>query len=85
MPLVLTWRRGQWIEITHKSGDVMRIRVADFPDRPEGIAVKLAFEDAPRNFEVGRKSATIRETARKRPLPELSDPPNPGGKAPQRP
>ena len=51
--LVLKRKEGQWVEITHKSGDKMRIRVyrirEGFPSQ-----LDLAFDDDARNFEVQR-------------------------------
>ena len=51
--LVLKRKEGQWIDVTHKSGDVLRFRVynlcTEFPGR-----VNLAFDDAERNFEIQR-------------------------------
>ena len=51
--LVLKRKEGQWVHITHKSGDVLRVRVYDiesgFPSR-----VNVAFDDDARNFEIQR-------------------------------
>jgi hypothetical protein len=51
--LVLKRKEGQWIEVTHRSGDILRFRVyhisSDFPSR-----VNLAFDDAARNFDIQR-------------------------------
>lgn len=51
--LVLKRKDGQWIEITHKSGDIVRFRVynlrSDFPGQ-----ATMAFDDADRNFEIQR-------------------------------
>jgi sRNA-binding carbon storage regulator CsrA len=51
--LVLKRKEGQWTEIVHKSGDVIRIRTYDiqggYPSR-----VSIAFEDPQRNFEISR-------------------------------
>ena len=51
--LVLKRKEGQWVEITHKSGDKIRIRVyrirEGFPSQ-----LDLAFDDDARNFEVQR-------------------------------
>lgn len=50
--LVLKRREGQWIEITHRSGDVLRFRVYDIYEGPG--RVNLAFDDPARNFEIER-------------------------------
>ena len=48
--LVLRRKSGQWTEITHRSGDVLRVRVYHaFPGH-----VDLVFDDDPHNFEVNR-------------------------------
>jgi hypothetical protein len=53
--LVLKRKEGQWIEIIHRSGDVIRLRVYDIqsvsgtPSR-----ANLAFDDSARNFEIRR-------------------------------
>ena len=58
--LVLKRKEGQWIDITHKSGDVLRFRVynlcSEFPGR-----VDLAFDDAERNFEIQRPERVLRK------------------------
>jgi len=60
--LVLKRKDGQWIEITHKSGDIVRFRVynlcSDFPGR-----ATLAFDDADRNFEIQRPERLRRKAA----------------------
>lgn len=51
--LVLKRKEGQWVEVTHRSGDVLRIRVCQIdPGRPGHL--NLVFEDNPRNFEIER-------------------------------
>ncbi len=51
--LVLKRKEGQWVEITHKSGDKLRVRVfrirEGFPSQ-----LDLAFDDDDRNFEIQR-------------------------------
>ena len=58
--LVLKRKEGQWIDITHKSGDILRFRVynlcSEFPGR-----VDLAFDDAERNFEIQRPERVLRK------------------------
>ncbi len=51
--LVLKRKEGQWVEITHKNGDVLRIRVCRIePGQPGHL--NLVFEDDARNFEIER-------------------------------
>ncbi len=51
--LVLKRKEGQWVEVTHHSGDTIRIRVckieAGYPAH-----LNLAFDDDARNFEIER-------------------------------
>lgn len=51
--LVLRRTEGQWIEVTHKSGDVLRFRVYDLCGAQAGRA-HLAFDDPARNFLIRR-------------------------------
>lgn len=51
--LVLRRREGQWIEITHRSGDVLRFRAYDIAGKFPGRC-NLAFDDAARNFDIQR-------------------------------
>lgn len=51
--LVLKRREGQWVEVIHKSGDVLRMRVYHIDSGPPG-RVDIAFDDDPRNFEIQR-------------------------------
>lgn len=51
--LVLRRTEGQWVEVTHKSGDTLKFRVYDLCGETPG-RVHLAFEDAERNFEIQR-------------------------------
>lgn len=57
--LVLRRREGQWVEITHSSGDVIRVRVYGI----DGVAgrVNLAFDDDDRNFVIERPERVVRE------------------------
>lgn len=57
--LVLKRKEGQWVEVTHRSGDVIRIRLCDVEVRMnlDGRMVgqaNLAFDDTDRNFEIER-------------------------------
>jgi hypothetical protein len=56
--LVLKRKEGQWLEITHKSGDKIRIRAYNIRARFPG-QLDLAFEDDARNFEIQRPERRI--------------------------
>ncbi len=51
--LILRRKDGQWIEVVHRSGDVMMVQVRDIRPRFPG-QLDLAFDDAPRNFSIRR-------------------------------
>ena len=51
--LVLRRDEGQWIEITHKSGDVLRFRVYNIA-ADSSPRVNIAFDDDARNFDIQR-------------------------------
>lgn len=51
--LVLKRREGQWVEITHKSGDLLRLRVYHIEGGPPG-RLDIAFDDDARNFLIQR-------------------------------
>ena len=51
--LVLKRKEGQWVDITHTSGDVLRVRVCQIEAGNPGY-LNLAFDDAARNFEIER-------------------------------
>jgi hypothetical protein len=51
--LVLKRREGQWVEITHKSGDVLRFRTYNIRSGYPG-ALDIAFQDDAHNFRVER-------------------------------
>lgn len=51
--LVLKRKEGQWVEITHRSGDLIRIRVCEIVAGYPGH-LNLAFDDEARNFEIQR-------------------------------
>ena len=57
--LVLSRKCGQWVEITHRSGDVLRIRVSE----PMHGRVDLVFDDDPFHFRIEREErpATVPE------------------------
>lgn len=58
--LVLKRKEGQWVEIIHHSGDVLRIRVYDI-QAADGMPSRtnLAFDDSPRNFEIRRPERRV--------------------------
>ena len=51
--LILRRKEGQWVEITHKSGDVIRVRVCNIRTRYPG-QLDLAFDDDARHFSIQR-------------------------------
>lgn len=51
--LVLSRKEGQWIEVTHHSGDLLRIRVYNLREG-NPPCVDLAFDDDARNFAIHR-------------------------------
>jgi hypothetical protein len=57
--LVLRRTEGQWVEVTHRSGDVLRIRVYGICGRAPGTA-HLAFDDPPRHFVIERPERQAR-------------------------
>jgi sRNA-binding carbon storage regulator CsrA len=48
--LVLKRKEGQWTEVLHRSGDLIRIRVSQV----DCGVVNLVFDDPRRNFEITR-------------------------------
>ena len=57
--LVLRRKDGEWIEVTHRSGDVLRFRVYDICGASPGRA-NLAFDDESRNFMIQRAERMLR-------------------------
>jgi hypothetical protein len=51
--LVLKRKEGQWVEVTHRSGEVLRIRVCRIEPGMPG-QLNLAFDDDARHFEIER-------------------------------
>ncbi len=51
--LVLKRKEGQWVEVTHRSGDVLRVRVCKIEAGSPGH-LNLAFDDDARHFEIER-------------------------------
>jgi len=64
--LVLKRKEGQWVEITHHSGDVLRIRVCRIEGgNPGGPGqLNLAFDDDARHFEIERPERKRRQAER---------------------
>jgi hypothetical protein len=56
--LVLKRKEGQWIEITHTSGDVIRFRVYNIRSRFPG-QLDIAFEDDARRFTIERPERVL--------------------------
>jgi hypothetical protein len=51
--LILRRKEGQWVEITHKSGDTIRLRVYNI--RARNVAqLDVAFDDDAHNFVIQR-------------------------------
>ena len=65
--LVLKRKEGQWIDIVHRSGDLLRIRVYGIDGRMPGHA-NLAFDDDAKNFLINRPERVSRP-------PTISGPP----------
>jgi hypothetical protein len=57
--LVIRRTDGQWVEVTHKSGDKLRFRVYDLSHDGHGRA-HLAFHDPERNFLIQRPERAAR-------------------------
>lgn len=58
--LVLKRKEGQWIEVVHKTGDLLRIRVYNIRSRYPG-QLDLAFEDEAHNFAIHRPERSLEE------------------------
>lgn len=59
--LILRRKEGQWVEITHRSGDTIRVRVCNMRAR-SGRQLDLAFEDDLHNFAIERPERPARAT-----------------------
>ena len=60
--LVLKRKEGQWVDIIHRNGDVLRIRVYRIREGYPG-QLDLAFDDEARNFEIQRPERKPRPDA----------------------
>jgi len=58
--LILRRKEGQWVEVTHHSGDTLRIRVYNIRARYPG-QLDMAFDDDARRFEIQRPERGGRE------------------------
>lgn len=70
--LILRRKEGQWIEITHRSGETIRIRVYNIRARYPG-QLDLAFDDSARNFAIQRPERGSYSPA-PLPIPAVSEP-----------
>jgi hypothetical protein len=61
--LILKRKEGQWINILHKSGDLIRFRVYQICGGELAHAY-FAFDDVARNFDVQRSERIARRLAR---------------------
>lgn len=67
--LVLKRKEGQWLEVVHKSGDVLRMRVYHIEVGPHGQGrLDIAFDDAPRNFRIERPERILARSQIRRPI-----------------
>lgn len=55
--LVLKRKNNQWVELTHRSGDTIRIRVQNV----SGNRLDLVFDDPLRNFAIERPERNAEE------------------------
>ena len=51
--LILRRKEGQWVELTHRSGETIRIRVYNIRSSYPG-QLDVAFDDPDRNFTIQR-------------------------------
>lgn len=60
--LVLKRKEGQWVEIIHKSGDILRFRTYHISGGDDDTPGRLdiAFDDPERNFEIQRPERVVR-------------------------
>lgn len=57
--LILRRKEGQWVDITHKSGDTIRVRVYNIRTRYPG-QLDVGFDDDDHNFTIQRPERTAR-------------------------
>jgi hypothetical protein len=73
--LVLNRKEGQWVEITHRSGEVLRVRFYNIMEgRPGRLSV--AFDDDARNFKIHRpeRRHVWEQSSTPRPMSSLAMP-----------
>jgi sRNA-binding carbon storage regulator CsrA len=61
--LILKRKEGQWVEIAHRSGDIMRVKIYDIKEGAPPTA-RMAFEDGDRNFDVCRSERLVTQPNR---------------------
>lgn len=62
--LVLRRKEGQWVELTHRSGDTIRVRVYNVRARPGGAPqLDMAFDDNDHRFTIQRPERADRPAA----------------------
>lgn len=57
--LVLKRKDGEWLDIRHRSGDVLRVRVYGIKGHQPG-RVNLAFDDPDHHFDIQRPERPLR-------------------------
>jgi hypothetical protein len=57
--LILRRKEGQWVEITHRSGDVIRVGICNVRTRYPG-QVDMVLDDDARNFIIQRPERAAR-------------------------
>ncbi len=56
--LVLKRKEGQWVDVIHRSGDILRLRVYEIQQGAPSRA-NIAFDDPERNFEIRRPERRV--------------------------
>lgn len=64
--LVLRRTSGQWVEVTHRSGDVLKFRIYDISGETPGRA-HIAFDDDAHNFVIQRPERFARTPSAAKP------------------
>ncbi|GIW86170.1 MAG: hypothetical protein KatS3mg108_0494 [Isosphaeraceae bacterium] len=67
--LVLKRKDGEWLDIRHRSGDLLRIRIYGIKGQHPG-RVNLAFDDPEHHFDIQRPERPLRLVASPPPAPE---------------
>ena len=58
--LVLRRREGQWVEITDRAGNILRVRLTNIRLRGSFAVADLVFDDSAKNFTIHRPERVIR-------------------------